>query len=472
MLQHIALLATIVGVALAGFQLLKNFLTFGFDSPPGPLLARFSDFWRFLDACFGQHHDTIVELHDRYGSVVRIGPNAISVADPVAIDSVLGSKANLDKTESVKPMQNPYKDRVMPMLISAIDSRTHAKIKKPIAGAYSMSVVLGLESVADEGITKLDSKLRDFNPGQRCRLDQWMSFFSFDFILQATFGRDFGFLAAGKDLNGLLAMLDLQFTYISTMGAMPWLDNFLLKNPLLLKFLRIPNPLVDFASDCVKARVSGDQKNDLRQADFLSRFIEAQKQYPETVDELQLITYATTNVLAASDTTSAALTAIIYHVLQHPAVHAKLQAELEAKHLHFPVSYNEAQCLPYLGAVIKEVLRAFPIAGIELERKVGPQGLTLPTGQRLPAGSIVGINAWPVHRNNAIFGADADKFVPERWLCHPNETEDQYQDRLKRMQRAYLAFGAGPRACLGRHVAFLQLYKVVATLFSVFKVRY
>lgn len=189
-----------------------------------------------------------------------------------------------------------------------------------------------------------------------------MAFFSFDFILQATFSRDFGFLAEGKDIDGMLAMLDIQFAYISTMGNMPWLDNFLLKNPLLLFLLRIPNPLVDFASARAKARLNGDEKADPSQPDFLTRF--AQAQHPDVVTELQLITYATTNVLAASDTTSAALTAIIYHILKHPAVHAKLQAEIDASCTTFPVSYTDAHThLPYLHATIQEVLRVFPTSG-------------------------------------------------------------------------------------------------------------
>jgi cytochrome P450 len=469
MLQTVALIAAFTLLGLISLKLVFNFFTFGLNSPPGPFFARFSDVWRFIDACSGQHHNTIVKLHDQYGPVVRLGPNAVSIADPAAIEPVYGLKANLDKSDSVKPMQNPYKGQVLPMLISAIDSKVHARIKRPVAGAYSMTTMLGFEAVADEGISKLMSKLREFANGERCLIDQWMSFFSFDFILQATFSQDFGFLEAGKDIDNMLCMLDLQFAYIGTMGAMPWLDNLLLKNPLLLMLLRIPNPLVDFASERVQARLQSEEEAPDK-PDFLSRFIDAQKQYPDVVSELQLITYATTNMLAASDTTSAALTAIIYHVLKHPDIYAKLQAEIDGKAFNFPVSYTEANALPYLCAVIKEVLRIFPTAGIELERKVGPTGLVLPSGQRFPPGTIVGINAWPLHRDKTVFGQDADEFVPERWLRQEGESEKEFETRLKAMQRTILTFGAGPRACLGRHIASLELYKLLATLFGLFEV--
>lgn len=156
-----------------GCRLLLNLFTFSLDSPPGPLLARLSDSWRFLDACFGQHHATIIKLLNQYGPVVRLDPNTISIADPAAIEQVLGLKTNLGKTDSVKPMQNPYnKGQVLPMLISAIDSKLHSRIKRPIAGAYSMTTMLTFEAVADQGINKLLEKLRDVKPGQRCPIDQ------------------------------------------------------------------------------------------------------------------------------------------------------------------------------------------------------------------------------------------------------------------------------------------------------------
>jgi cytochrome P450 len=472
MWRRLAALTAAIGVTWVVTRLLLNCFFFGTRSPPGPPLARFSDLWRFIDACLGQHHYTAVKLHERYGPVVRIGPNAVSASDPRAIETVLGLKSNLDKTDSVRPMQNPYRGEVMPMLISAIDSKSHARIKRPIAGSYSMTTALSLESIADETLQKLVAKLQDFEPDQSCRISQWISFFSFDFILQATFSRDFGFVSAGKDLKNLLAMLDIQLYYISIMGAMPWLDKLLLKNPLLLYFLKIPNPLVDFASECVRARLSESmsQRSAPRNPDFLTYFVNSQKQYPDVVTDLQLITYATTNVLAGSDTTAAALTSIIYYVVKHKRVHDKLLTELDGSNSAYPLSYAEAQSLSYLNAVIKEILRIHPTAGIELERQVGADGLVLPTGHRLPPGATVGINAWPVHRDKEIFGDDAHEFVPERWLKNNGETETDWEERVRRMERCDLAFGRGPRGCLGKNVATLLLGKVVGTLIGTFDV--
>jgi cytochrome P450 len=356
------------------------------------------------------------------------------------------------------------------MLIAAKDSKAHARIKRPIAGAYSMTTMLNFESTADEVIRKLVSKLKA-HQGNRCSIGKWMEFFSFDFILQATFSKDFGFIDSGKDVDGMLAMLDLQFAYIGTLGVMPWLDYLLLKNPILLWLLKIPNTLVDFASEQVTQRRRDLDEGYGYQTDFLAHFFDAQQKHPDIVSDLQLTTYAATNVLAASDTTSAALTAIIYHILKHPGVHARVKAEIDEKTPTFPVAYSSAASLPYVDATIKEVLRFFPTTGIELERTVDGDGLVLPSGHRLQSGTIVGINAWPIHRDQQIFGEDASEFRPERWLQQPAESTTDFDARLRSMQRVFLTFGAGPRACLGRNMAFLQLYKLIATLFGLFEVR-
>ena len=67
-----------------------------------------------------------------------------------------------------------------------------------------------------------------------------------------------------------------------------------------------------------------------------------------------------------------------------------------------------------------EAGRIHPPFGLHLERVAPPEGLNL-CGQDIPGGTIVGMNAWVVHRDRDIFGEDAACWRPERWLdC--NET--------------------------------------------------
>lgn len=68
------------------------------------------------------------------------------------------------------------------------------------------------------------------------------------------------------------------------------------------------------------------------------------------------------------------------------------------------------------NAIIQETLRIHPNTGTILERRApAPHGAVI-DGYRVPAGTVVGVNAWVLHRDRGVYGADADAFRPERWL--------------------------------------------------------
>ena len=73
-------------------------------------------------------------------------------------------------------------------------------------------------------------------------------------------------------------------------------------------------------------------------------------------------------------------------------------------------------------------------------------------------------------RNKTIFGKDADIYRPERWLRCEDESEVDYEARLKKMKDADFTFGSGNRICVGRNMATVELHKVTSTLISRYEV--
>ena len=69
----------------------------GLRKIPGPIWAKCSNLWRFIDTWRGSHEVNLVNLHDKYGSAVRVGPNVVSISDPDAIDKIYGSKTDFMK---------------------------------------------------------------------------------------------------------------------------------------------------------------------------------------------------------------------------------------------------------------------------------------------------------------------------------------------------------------------------------------
>lgn len=200
---------------------------------------------------------------------------------------------------------------------------------------------------------------------------------------------------------------------------------------------------------------------------------------------------------AGSDTTSILTRSVFYQLLKHPNKLQRLvdeldQAEQEGRLSEF-VSWQEAQQLPYLDAVIKEAGRLHPPFGLHLERYVPPEGAVI-CGTHLPGGTIVGANSWAIHRREDTFGKDADEFRPERWLCDEAERRKMGRAILTVSRRtcyfcfiwpckacfqpnkesnstcSFLQFGAGRRVCLGKHISILEMYKLIPSVFRRYKV--
>lgn len=62
----------------------------GLRNIPGPLLAKFTGLWKANMSFQGQAHVVAGKLHEKYGNIVRVGPNHVSVSDPTAFPRIYG----------------------------------------------------------------------------------------------------------------------------------------------------------------------------------------------------------------------------------------------------------------------------------------------------------------------------------------------------------------------------------------------
>ena len=146
-----------------------------------------------------------------------------------------------------------------------------------------------------------------------------------------------------------------------------------------------------------------------------------------------------------------------WNILNDRRIYDKLTTEILAADLSDMVTFNEAQTLlPYFQACLKEAMRLQPAVGLNITRKVPPGGAEI-DGHRFPEGTAVAVNGWVLHRDKATFGDDAESYRPERWLeCD--------KEKLKNMERNMFQFGGGSHVCIGRHLATLEMNKVLPQL--------
>lgn len=91
------LVLLITGTLAMLYVTYHNKYGYGLNHVPGPWLASLSNIYRLLRVTKGTAHLQDINLHRKYGSVVRLGPNMVSVGDPKAIQRIYGITANLPK---------------------------------------------------------------------------------------------------------------------------------------------------------------------------------------------------------------------------------------------------------------------------------------------------------------------------------------------------------------------------------------
>lgn len=124
-------------------------------------------------------------------------------------------------------------------------------------------------------------------------------------------------------------------------------------------------------------------------ADFITKILAARQTDPARITDIDVKIAGIGNIMAGSDTTSVSLSSIVANVYRHRNVLAKLRRELEEAMsnglMTEPITFKQAQALPYLQAVIKEGLRCHPATGFTMPRVVPKDG-SLIAGRYFPAG--------------------------------------------------------------------------------------
>ncbi|KAF4549640.1 Cytochrome P450-like protein 81 [Elsinoe fawcettii] len=454
----------------------------GISHVPGPWLASLSNIWRYQIARTFRPEQVHINLHERYGPVVRLGPNIVSVSDPSALQTIYAPNAGFVKSAFYRVQQTLSMGQPLLTLFTTLNEAAHARLRRAVSNAYAMSTLVQFEPLVDSTTSAFLEQLSKRFAVEGTVLDfgTWLQYYAFDVIGELTFSKRLGFVDGGKDIEGVIGSIERMLDYAAVVGQMPDLDYVMIKNPFRLLISKwglwqSDTPMVRFAKARYAERYGSDgaalekAEYNSQYRDFLSRFTEAGKKDPEFVTQRQVLALTVANIFAGSDTTAITLRAIFYHLLKHPNDLATLRAEIdkakeadEYTRTDGMFDWNQVRQLPFLDAVIKEALRCHPAAGLTLERIVPSGGRTI-SGVYLPAGTIVGANAWVIHRHQGIFGPDAAQWRPQRWLEADNETK-------RRMENHIFSFGMGARTCIGKNISLLEMYKMVPALLNRFEI--
>ncbi|KAJ4878372.1 Alkane hydroxylase MAH1 [Raphanus sativus] len=151
-------------------------------------------------------------------------------------------------------------------------------------------------------------------------------------------------------------------------------------------------------------------------------------------------------LIAGRDTTSSALTWFFWLLSKHPQVLTKIRHEINTN-----FDPTDLETLVYLHAALFESMRLYP--PVPFNHKSPSKSDVLPSGHKVEADSKIVICIYALGRMRSVWGEDASEFKPERWISENGGLKREPSSK-------FLVFNAGPRTCLGKHLALLQMKMV------------
>jgi hypothetical protein len=228
----------LVGLAVVFYIFFPYFVAwFRLRHIQGPFLASFSYLWIFRATISGKQYETYGAVFDRYGKLVRIGPNEVITGSADVLHRMSAARSRYGRSDYYNGSKiNPEVDS----LISLTDSRVHDKLKGQMSYGYGGKEVPTIEDDIDEQLSRLVQLLRSkyatatgFKPVDFSRIIQ---FFTLDVITKIAYGKAFGNLEQETDVIGYMTTSNTQVKLLVLCSEIPLLRKVLL-NRFMLKFL-------------------------------------------------------------------------------------------------------------------------------------------------------------------------------------------------------------------------------------------
>jgi cytochrome P450 len=174
-------------------------------------------------------------------------------------------------------------------------------------------------------------------------------------------------------------------------------------------------------------------------------------------------------IIAGSDTTSTALASTFFYLVHNPDALEQLAQEIRSTFADVEeiVHGEKLNGCHFLKACIDESMRLSPPVGGGLPRRVLPGGITI-DGHEVPQDVDVCVPHYTIHHNPAYY-PDPFSYMPIRWL--PDTAPKQLADKADLARSAFCPFSIGPRGCIGKGLAYVELTTTLARVVYMFDMK-
>jgi cytochrome P450 len=355
-----------------------------------------------------------------------LGDDAYVFAHPDYVEPVLADRGSFGKLDDFRVAFGEA--------LIAVEGEQWRRQRRAMEDVFSPS---RLRTHTETMVDVAESRVDDWSPGQSVRVDQQMRALALRNLFEVVLDRSL----SGDEAERLAATAhSLNLWFKPTSWALPeWVPT-----PARRRFERGSAALHE------RARTLLNDTADDPRGDGLLAALAAHRDNPDSeIGGSAVLDQVVGMLFAGHETTALSLTYALHQLASHPEVADRFHAELDDV-TDGPITAADLDELDYLERVIDETLRRYPAV------HTVPRVTTEPVevGQyRLPAGVPALVSVWSLHRDSRFYD-DPLTFDPGRW------------ERSSPRERGYafIPFGAGPRVCIGRHFARLEMKATLAVI--------
>ncbi|KAM6529442.1 hypothetical protein FALCPG4_007578 [Fusarium falciforme] len=417
---------------------------------PGPKLWAISRIPYSLAWLSGQGHKKILDLHLRYGDIVRVAPDALVFSYPDAWTDLMGHRSRGQSENGKDP--DFWKDHSHAMI--AANREDHGRMRKVLSHGFSAQAMLAQQPLIQNYVTMLIKKLKAASKtGEAQEMTAWYNWTTFDIIGDLSFGEPFGCL----EKTYYHPWVALIFDHIKGTALLAAIRKFPF-NDMIVKMMMTKEDKEKYHAHLEMSKASVSKRLALKvpRLDFLESIARAHEK--GQLSQAEIMDNVDTMIVGGSETTATGLSGATYLLATNKEVFAKLAEEVRTRFKsEDEIDLLSVQKLDYMMAVIKESMRVYPPVPAAMPRKAPPEGYLLRDGRMIPPNTILGVWQWPLFHNPNFF-KDPESFIPERWLDDPSFSGDQ--------KAAFEPFSTGPRNCIGKKsvLAYAEMRLILARI--------
>ncbi|KAK5689615.1 hypothetical protein LTR97_012788 [Elasticomyces elasticus] len=425
---------------------------------PGPFLWRATRLTWVVSLQRGYLHRDLLDLHNKFGPVVRIAPDELSYIDSQAWKDIYTTRPGHGTIERGAVW---FRKRTPdePHSIMGFHEEDHARYRRAFMGAFSDKAVKDQSPIVEQYVDLMMQKFREKSGTGDGVVDivSWLNFVTFDISGDLSFGESFDSTEQGQPHP----WVEIACRFGKGIALVASINHFaplqkLLKYALPAKVREKMMYHQDLSTQKVRQRLQMQEKR----PDFIGSVLKYNQEKDEKVTSKELELNMSVFIFAGSETTSTAIAGVLFGLLKSPQAMQRVTAEIRAAfNSDEEITVANTTKLEFLTACINEGMRLGPPSVIGVPRVTPRRGEDI-CGKWVPGGTSVAINQYPAFRSALNFESPGE-FRPERFLGQ-QDTKDNLA--------VFQPFLVGRHQCIGQKFAWAEMRLILARLLYTFDI--